>query len=171
MHMSRRADRVYHLSGIPGLRDGGECYSTPPAPFPNLARVLYLTSTAPFFAQHKRRSECRQSMRNPWKWIGRIRFDMVYHYSSLAFFGEEFTIKSTDKELLSDPLERHLFFGRPMATSSPPAGTPIPSIQIHAAYEAYANSIHLVLVPCLGPKLFTRISGRAPFPEHRAITD
>ncbi|XP_038971559.1 phosphoenolpyruvate carboxylase kinase 1-like [Phoenix dactylifera] len=97
--------------------------------------------------------------------IGRGRFGTVSRCSSLAS-GEEFAVKSVDKALLSDPLDRDLALREAKIHQLAAAGNPH-AVQIHAAYED-ADSLHLVLDLCPGPDLFARISGRAPLPEREA---
>nr|XP_010906537.1 phosphoenolpyruvate carboxylase kinase 1 [Elaeis guineensis] len=97
--------------------------------------------------------------------IGRGRFGTVYRCSSLAS-GEEFAVKSIDKALLSDTLDRDLALREAKIHQIAAAGNPH-AVQIHAAYED-ADSLHLVLDLCPGPDLFARVSDRAPLPERDA---
>ncbi|KAG1359752.1 phosphoenolpyruvate carboxylase kinase 1 [Cocos nucifera] len=97
--------------------------------------------------------------------IGRGRFGTVYRCSSLAS-GEEFAVKSVDKALLSDPLDRDLALREAKVHQLAAAGNPH-AVQIHATYED-ADSLHLVLDLCPGPDLFVRVSDRAPLPERDA---
>ncbi|WOL19334.1 hypothetical protein Cni_G28132 [Canna indica] len=99
--------------------------------------------------------------------IGRGRFGVVRRCKSVVT-GEEFALKSTDKRLLADVLDRECAEREAKLHFRAAAGNPH-AAQIHAAYED-EEWVHLVLEMLDGPDLCDRIAARAgmPFAETEA---
>ncbi|OAY67386.1 Phosphoenolpyruvate carboxylase kinase 1 [Ananas comosus] len=98
--------------------------------------------------------------------IGRGRFGTVFRCFSRET-GEAFAVKSIDKSLLADPVDRACAEREAELHLLAAEGNPH-VVGIHDAYED-GGSAHLVLDLCPGPDLFDRISGgRAPLPEPEA---
>ncbi|KAK8955935.1 Phosphoenolpyruvate carboxylase kinase 1 [Platanthera guangdongensis] len=87
--------------------------------------------------------------------IGRGRFGAVCRCSSLAS-GDVFAVKSINKSLLSDAVDRDCAQREAKITQIAAAGNPN-VVQIHAVYEDEAW-IHLVMDLCEGGDLFDRIA-------------
>ncbi|XP_008785247.1 phosphoenolpyruvate carboxylase kinase 2-like [Phoenix dactylifera] len=98
--------------------------------------------------------------------IGRGRFGTVYRCVS-AETGEEFAVKSIEKALLADTIDRECVEREAKIAEHAAAGNPH-AVQVEAVYEDEAW-LHVVMELCPGPDLFDRISGReAPLAETEA---
>ncbi|CAL9077707.1 unnamed protein product [Musa acuminata var. zebrina] len=99
--------------------------------------------------------------------IGRGRFGVVRRCRSAAT-GEEFALKSIEKCLLADAVDRECAEREPKVHHLAASGNPH-AVQIHAAYEDEAW-VHLVVELLDGPDLCDRIAARGgtPFAEPEA---
>ncbi|CAL9080104.1 unnamed protein product, partial [Musa textilis] len=99
--------------------------------------------------------------------IGRGRFGVVRRCMS-AVTGEEFALKSIEKRLLADDVDRECAEREVKIHYLAAAGNPH-AVQIHAAYED-DKWVHLVLELLDGPDLCDRIAARqgTPFAEPEA---
>ncbi|RZS13888.1 hypothetical protein BHM03_00045524 [Ensete ventricosum] len=99
--------------------------------------------------------------------IGRGRFGVVRRCRSVAT-GEEFAVKSVDKRLLADSVDRECAAREAKVHGLAAARNPY-AAQIHGAYED-DHWVHLVVELLDGPDLCDRIaaSGGTPFPEPEA---
>ncbi|KAG1361824.1 phosphoenolpyruvate carboxylase kinase 2-like [Cocos nucifera] len=98
--------------------------------------------------------------------IGRGRFGTVYRCVS-AETGEEFAVKSIEKALLADIIDRECVEREAKIAQHAAAGNPR-VVQVQDVYED-EEWLHVVMELCPGPDLFDRISGRgAPLAEAEA---
>ncbi|XP_072970664.1 phosphoenolpyruvate carboxylase kinase 1-like [Typha angustifolia] len=97
--------------------------------------------------------------------LGRGRFGTVFRCFSRES-GEPFALKSIDKSLLTDPIDRECADREAKIHRLVAAGNP-GVVGIHEEYEDDA-AIHLIIDLCPGGDLFDRISGSAPLPEPEA---
>ncbi|RRT68365.1 hypothetical protein B296_00038358 [Ensete ventricosum] len=99
--------------------------------------------------------------------IGRGRFGVVRRCRSVAT-GEEFAVKSVDKRLLADSVDRECAAREAKVHGLAAARNPY-AAQIHGAYED-DHWVHLVVELLDGPDLCDRIAARGgtPFPEPEA---
>ncbi|KAG0491740.1 hypothetical protein HPP92_004783 [Vanilla planifolia] len=99
--------------------------------------------------------------------IGRGRFGAVFRCYSLET-GEAFAVKSVDKSVLADSVDRDCAEREAKITQIAAAGNPH-VVQIHGVYED-ENEIHLVMDLCEGGDLFDRVSTAesAPMEEEEA---
>nr|XP_010910900.1 phosphoenolpyruvate carboxylase kinase 1 [Elaeis guineensis] len=98
--------------------------------------------------------------------IGRGRFGTVYRCVSTET-GEAFAVKSIEKALLSDDVDRECIEREAKIAQLAAAGNPH-AVQVHAVYEDEAW-LHVVMELCPGPDLFDRISRRgSPLSEAEA---
>ncbi|PKA52086.1 Phosphoenolpyruvate carboxylase kinase 2 [Apostasia shenzhenica] len=87
--------------------------------------------------------------------IGRGRFGVVYRCYSLDS-GEVFAVKSVDKSLLADAVDRECAEREAKITQLAAVGNPH-AVQIYAMYED-EEAIHMVIDLCDGGDLFDRIA-------------
>ncbi|XP_010934324.2 phosphoenolpyruvate carboxylase kinase 2-like [Elaeis guineensis] len=98
--------------------------------------------------------------------IGRGRFGTVYRCVS-AETGEEFAVKSIEKALLADIIDRECVEREAKIAQHAAAGNPR-AVQVQDVYED-EEWLHVVMELCPGPDLFDRISGRGePLSEAEA---
>ncbi|CAL9088299.1 unnamed protein product [Musa textilis] len=99
--------------------------------------------------------------------IGRGRFGVVRRCRSEAT-GEEFAVKSVEKRLLADSVDRECAAREAKVHRLAASGNPH-AAQIHDAYED-DDWVHVVVELLEGPDLYDRIAARggAPFPEPEA---
>lgn len=98
--------------------------------------------------------------------IGRGRFGTVYRCVS-AETGETFAVKSIEKAVLADAVDRECVEREAKIAQIAAAGNPN-AVQVHAVYEDEAW-LHVVMELCPEPDLFDQISRRgAPLSEKEA---
>ncbi|KAJ6792512.1 phosphoenolpyruvate carboxylase kinase 1-like [Iris pallida] len=104
--------------------------------------------------------------------IGSGRFGIVYRCTSSSS-GEQFAVKSINKALLVDPVDRDCIDTEAklthLASSSSSSHSGSHTVRLHGVYED-SSFLHLVLDLCDGSDLFDHLSRHAPLPEPEAAS-